>query len=194
MSLPLVVNFHTPGPYEAEAAEMIASARAHGLEVDAEMLPAQGKWGLNACLKGPFVLRKLREHSRPILWLDADARVHAKPVLFDDPPFEMAMYRMFTKPINSVIYLRPTSRVLSVVEEWAAFCESPPSRMPFAADQTLLSHVLHTRNGKTPVLSDLPQCYCKIVGRRWKEGQKRRMVIEQTQASRRLAGVMGGRR
>lgn len=90
--MPLVVSYYTVGTgYEAEARQLIASLDALGLEHRVEALPVSGSWIENCGRKARVIQRAWRETGRPVLWLDADARVHSPPALLAETPADFAI-------------------------------------------------------------------------------------------------------
>jgi hypothetical protein len=55
-----------------------------GFETDVVAIESQGDWLANVHYKTNFMLDKLREHKRDILWLDADSVVNHYPTIFDN--------------------------------------------------------------------------------------------------------------
>ena len=93
MSELLVVSFHTPEPmYDRYAQRLVKSCSAVGLDSLVVEIPGRGSWVENCAMKGPFVLRCMQEHARPLLWIDADGMVLSYPELLDEAISDFAVY------------------------------------------------------------------------------------------------------
>jgi hypothetical protein len=183
--LPLIVSGYTVGtPYEAEAERLRASLDRLGLEHELVPLPDRGSWNANCGLK-PGVLRGVRER-RPeaLLWLDADAVVHAPPTLLAGEPCDFAVQMCDGWIMNSAtVYLGPTPEADELLADWADRCE----REPAENDQVHLDRAWEAVSRRMPLLTRwLPFSYAKIFDRQDATGAA--PVIEQLQASRRLGG------
>jgi len=79
-TLPTVVSYFTPNwEYPAHAARLRASCESLGLPHVIEELPDQGAWRANGRLKPAFILEKMEELQRPLLWTDVDNEFLAVP-------------------------------------------------------------------------------------------------------------------
>ncbi|CAL8974051.1 hypothetical protein TESS_TESS_00575 [Tessaracoccus sp. O5.2] len=80
--LPVVISFAAGAPeYHIEADRLARSCEALGLEHDIEHLdlPSDFDWSQICRYKTQFYARKLREHQRPVLWVDADTQFVGVP-------------------------------------------------------------------------------------------------------------------
>src|SRR5690606_8377955 len=90
---PVVVSFYCGGDYYREAAEQLRQdcervGLAHDI-VEIEVA-ADGDWIAACRRKIPFYLEMHRKHRRPILWLDVDSRLGARPAVFDGASCDIA--------------------------------------------------------------------------------------------------------
>ena len=70
---PCVISFYTVGTlYQLEVQNLIASCEEFGIEHRIEGIESKGSWELNCAYKPFFILEKLEELGRPVLWVDAD--------------------------------------------------------------------------------------------------------------------------
>lgn len=84
---PLVISFAAGAPaYHEEARRLSRSLDELGLEHDIEHLEmsADYDWSQICRLKVQFYARKLREHRRPVLWVDADTQFVSLPTALRD--------------------------------------------------------------------------------------------------------------
>ncbi|MDN3505592.1 MAG: hypothetical protein P0S95_08465 [Rhabdochlamydiaceae bacterium] len=188
MSPPLVISFFTKETYyEKEIQSLIRSLNEFYLEYDIEGLDSKGNWNENCHLKPYFILRKLKEHNRPILWLDADAIVVSPLSFFDNITHDLAVRILeplpndhHSKVISSTLYVKPTKSGFTYVENW---CEISKSKWKIQNDQSCLRDVIFGDVKPENILS-LPPQYCKISGLVIDDYIKEKAVIQQTQASR----------
>ncbi|MBM3198756.1 MAG: hypothetical protein FJZ58_05830 [Chlamydiae bacterium] len=92
--VPLVVSFYTKKTLYEEAGEaLIASCVKFGIEYDIEAVETLGSWEENCSRKPGFLVQKMQEHARPLLWVDADA-LFLRPLVFEEFMFyDMAIMR-----------------------------------------------------------------------------------------------------
>lgn len=180
MGRPLVISFYTTHtPYATEITRLRRSCQEYGLELYVEGLASTGCWVRNCALKGPFVWRCLQQFSEPLLWLDADAEVVRYPGLFSDPEFEFAAYQP-AHLCSGTLYFAQTTGARQLARAWADLCLQEPRTW----DQVLLARALE-RAGETVRFRCLPQGYCKVIGRHWREADQTTYILHH-QASRRF--------
>jgi hypothetical protein len=180
MGMPLVISFYTRHtPYAEEITRLRRSCQEHGLALHVEGLPSTGCWVRNCALKGPFVWQCLQQFDQPLLWLDADAEVLRYPELFQDPEFEFAAYQP-AHLCSGTLYFAQTAGSRQLARAWADLCLQGPRTW----DQVLLARVLEQARGSVRFRC-LPQGYCKVIGRRWREADQTTYILHH-QASRRF--------
>jgi hypothetical protein len=186
---PLVISYATvhrgeadEDNYEEELKELTRSVKNHGLEIYSEIIdPTDEGWIGNCRMKGNFVLKCMEMFRRPLLWLDADARLISAPVLFDNPDFDFAVRFNYTNIWSGTIYLSPALATVKLVKNWAELCDTTPG----VWDQKLLTRAYNeTAEEDRPITHHLPHGYCHIEGRPVRSDSP--LVIFQGQASRRL--------
>lgn len=187
--LPLIVSYYTLGtPYEEEVKNLIASCKKLGLNTDIVGIKPLGKWDQNCCYKPLFLLEKLREHKKPILWIDADAMVLKKPLLFETLKCDIALriypYLPITHPsklITGTLYLQNTLAVRNILTLWDQECiKMAHQNKGEVWDQIGLKRAL--LNGPKINLFSLPSSYAAIYDK--KESLQEELVIVHYQASR----------
>lgn len=181
--LPVIVSSYTSGTaYEQDAARLIESCDALGLEHDVREVPPQPTWEAACAKKASFIAERMREHDRPVLWVDADAVMRGVPELLRKPGVDTAfcVYRG-EKFASGTVYFAPTPMGELLLGEWCARCEAEPDvwdqvHLELAWERVSREHPLSTMW--------LPERYLKIFDdERTTIGEP---VIEQFQASRRL--------
>jgi len=86
MKRPILISFYTSQPYYAEAAARLA-AQCDALSISHDIVemrpPAGAEWDAICRMKCAFIASKLRARDRPVLWVDVDTELLARPDLFD---------------------------------------------------------------------------------------------------------------
>ncbi len=193
-SLPLVVSFYTlDTPYEEEVKYLQASCESFQIENQIEGIPSAGSWERNCAFKPIFILKKMEECQRPLLWVDADA-VFIRPLenlsVFS-ADFAVRIYPCPedhpSKIVSATLFINNTEAARNLVYLWAKECLlmlEDKERVQEVWDQDALRRVLFTKAHKAQVVP-LPVEYSKIVGHPGDEEECLDPVIIQNQASRR---------
>lgn len=179
---PVVVSFFTRDTaYEREAREMEATARAFGLFTDVRGVPNLGDWTRNCGMKPAYIRDRMQDYpGRPIVWLDADARVRQLPDLFATLDCDFAAHwRYGSELLSGTLYFGPTEAARTLAAAWA----EQQMRTPDVWDQKVLQRVIES--GIPPVRLDaLPASYVAIFDARMCGEDE--WVISHHQASRQL--------
>lgn len=186
------VCFYTTGTaYEQEAAELVASCDAVGLECVTRGLEPRGSWERNCALKAGF-LRSMRAELRgPLLWVDADARLARFPTELLTLNADFAMHLLDGwRGFSATVYFDDTPEAARLIDRWHMRCEAEPDiwdqiHLDLAWEDTAREHDLTT--------AWLDERFAKIFDRLADIDP----VIVHTQASRRHKqdvsdGVRGG--
>lgn len=180
---PIFVGFHAGPGYAGEARELVRTLEAFGLDHDVRQLPDLGDWTRNCAMKPAFIRdRMLQYPGRPIVWLDADARVRRRPVLFEqlDGVDFAAHWRGGCELLSGTMYFGPTPASRALVVAW---CEHQ-LRTPDVWDQRVLQRVIESGAVEGLVTRKLPAAYTAIFDAGMCPEEDR--VISHHQASRRL--------
>jgi hypothetical protein len=180
---PLYCSFFTPA-YAEHAAGLVASLDAFGLPHDVRAVEGGGSWVANVNRKAGFLLERMRRHpGRPLVWLDADARVRQRPDLFDSLTCDFAAHwRHGVELLSGTMYWGPTTIARLMCESWQRRCARYPDRW----DQVTLDEVVKEWEGDLKV-HPLPASYTRV----FDDAKMGDPVIEHLQASRQLAKVAG---
>ncbi len=190
---PLIVSFYTlDTPYEEAARRLKASCEQFGLEHSIEGIVSRGTWQENCAFKPQFMLQKIEQFQRPILWVDADACFLQMPNWEDFAQCDLAARENSFLPkehpsrINSgTVFVNDTETGRGILKAWI---EESHQRISLQSeeeiwDQAMLRNVLFHRGcvGFKP----LPWKYVKMTD--FDEGMipKQETVIEHYLASRR---------
>jgi len=177
-----IVGWYTPD-YEACADRLIASLKRHGYEnyIMYPQIPV-GRWGANVRYYKPRVLAQaLRELDGDIVYLDADAVVHGKMTLFDewgDEDFG-AHWRAGQELLGGTLYLKPSVRLIFMLDDIASLMESANLVWQQAAQITILHH-------SEVRVKKLPPEYCCIFDSMRMANPGIQPIIEHMQYSRQV--------
>lgn len=177
--IPIYISFFTVGTlYEQHATELTKTLDAFNLPMDiVPITPGFDSWEKTCNFKPTFILNMMAKHAgRPLVWVDADARIRRRPILFDSlakENYDIAYHlRAGIELLSGTLYLSPSCQRL--VEAWQKECQSSPLQW----DQISLGNALR----QVPVKAfNLPPTYCQIFDTMKGAGDP---VIEHLQASR----------
>lgn len=175
---PLYLCYHTGGEYAESAAELESTLKEFSLDYDIIERPSRGHWFLNLNQK-PEVIRDamLENPGTPIVWLDADARVVRKPVLFDFLSCDFAAHWLAkAELLSSTMYWGTSPKAMELINAW---CDAA-QREPMVMDQRLLQAIVDP--DKSIRKYDLPESYACIFDRG--KVDETEVVIRQMQLSR----------
>lgn len=155
--------------------------------------------------------RMLASHpGRAVVWLDADARMKAKPTLLLDlvhKACDVAFYfipdvfkRLDSRPwgahrgpealAGGTMFFQNTNPTRKLVERWCIISKARPKRWEQQNLQAALGDMLDNPNESIQVVT-LPQSYCRVFDRAPYAGEPDEIVVLHTQASRRLKRMVG---
>ncbi len=199
-SFPLVISFYTSNtPYEEEVQHLLASCRRFGLANQIEGVESFGGWELNCAYKPYFILQKLKERKRPVLWVDADGVFVRSPAAQDVFVSDLAVrihselsWDHPSKVISSTVYVNYTQAALQLVRFWAEECRkqlADPQRSAEFWDQIALRDALFFSSHGAHV-QPMPLAYAKIFDHPGDVEKVAEPVIEHYQASRRFKKII----
>ncbi len=191
---PLVVSFYTlDTPYEEEVQRLIHSCKHFNIEHLIEGIPSTGSWEMNCAFKPLFLLKKLEELKRPLLWVDADAVFMQMPSVLDVFVKDLGV-RLYDCPddhpsrvVTATLFVNSTEGSIKLIRLWALECLSmlqEKDRTKEVWDQDALRRVLFEKEHKS-TWGALPDAYSIIAGHPEDE-RCPSPVIVQNQASRRF--------
>jgi hypothetical protein len=198
---PLVIGYYTKdSEYKKEIRGMEQTARFFGLDVHIYEMESLEDWHYNCLLKPTVIEQAMKDFpKRPLLFLDADARIRKYPELFDGwmtnfgyCQFDWANVpdatRQDTEVSSAVLFIRPTVATKDLIFRWKDACERCISNKEKVFDQQVLAKVLQSwKVPKECVVERIPMSYNQIFDTMAGLGEP---VIEQMQASRRLKGTV----
>lgn len=169
-------------------------------------MSSKGSWVHNCTMKADVVLQALNEFKCGVVWTDADARFKAVPTLFEQlNDYDFGCYwipdvwnqsrNSHLRPWGSdrgnealaggTMYFNNTQASRDLIQAWKEESQANPTRW----EQQSLQKVWDKYDKQGLKTFNFPQSYCKVFDCRWFEPEKQ-IVIEHTQASRRLKGTI----
>lgn len=126
---PVYVSFYTDS-YAQHAAGLTESLDAFRLPHDVRRVESLGSWAANCNRKPAFLLEMMRRHpDRALVWLDADARVKSRPVLFDELDCDFAAHwRHGAELLSGTLFFGPTPASRRLCEAWQRECIRYPDK------------------------------------------------------------------
>ena len=179
--VPVIVSYFTTDTvYSALADRLRASCDDLGLTHRIAPRPPRGSWEANCATKAEVCLSAWRELERPILWVDADALVRARPSLLAGSRADFAIHKYWGWEFASgTLYFGRTPLAERMLETWVDRC----AREPRVIDQVHLGRVWDEVSVSAPLhTSWLPRAYCQIFDTPLEHDEV--PVIEHFQASR----------
>ena len=183
-------------PYALEVQNLIASCKRFNLETSIEGVESFGAWELNCAYKPFFILKKLEELQRPLLWVDADGVFLREPTWQEAFEADMAVRLEPTLPqdhpsrvISSTIFVRPTENAVKLLKIWVQHCYAQltdPHRKEEFWDQVALRDAIAVSLAH---VASLPLSYAKIYDHPGDCRAVPEPVIEHYQASRRFKNL-----
>lgn len=178
---PVITSYYTKGTgYEKQVKELKTTLRRFNLENDVVGIKDRGSWHKNTYYKAQFVMRMMEKYpDRPIVFVDADAKMRCNPVLFNNFDCDFACHFLHGKELLSgTLYLGNTKGSRFIVRKWIEENKLyPTTHMP----QKNLRAVFNKHKDKIK-WKELPVEYCMIFDSYFRN--KANPVIEHFQLSR----------
>ena len=180
-AFPLIVSYYTVATvYESLAARLRASCDRNGLDHRIEALESAGSWEGNTFAKAGVCRDVWKDVRRPILWVDADAVIHARPDLLRGVVADFGVHKWKGQHFASgTVFFNQTPVAGRLLDGWVELCATNQG----ASDQPHLQCAWEALTAREPLKTLwLPRSYCQIFDAKREHGQ--RPVIEHFQASR----------
>ncbi|HSW86869.1 MAG TPA: hypothetical protein VLG49_05150 [Rhabdochlamydiaceae bacterium] len=195
-NFPVVISFYTKHTfYQMEVQNLIESCNRFGLEQSIEGVDSFGSWELNCAYKPFFILQKIKQLQRPVLWVDADGMFVRQPECI--PVFSSDFATRIneecddahpSKVISSTVFANYSEEGVAILEAWAEECRKAltcETRKEEFWDQVALRDAIALKK-HSAVIRPLPLSYARIFDHPHDLKQQEPPVIEHYQASRRF--------
>ena len=167
VSEPVYVTAYTP-EYAIRAVTLGESLREFGISenrFESYAYESSGSWAKNCCVKPSIILRAMNEYwPRPVVWLDADARLCGKPDLFRSLYWEGADFAAHTRSsrrkcfdgelLSGTLWFANNARSHALCSAWGNRCALDPD----AFDQRHLAAAITDDHDVR--IERLPESYC----------------------------------
>jgi hypothetical protein len=175
-----VVSFFTPGRYAKYAKRLAASCDAAGVPCCIREVADRGTWIENNNYKPRFIRDMVEKFASPLLWIDADGELLARPKLLETTIAEFAIHgvdrrrrrwqpigrrEFFELPedwphgtkwfLTGTVYVTPTPGCVSMLDAWCGLAAAEPRG--YGQHQ-----VMEAWMAAKPETLMLPQTYCQI--------------------------------
>lgn len=187
--LPLVAScFTVDTPYQDEARGLAASCDRLGVTHDIRPIVSRGTWEANCALKATFLRDLWHERREPLLWVDADARLHRAPDLLRGVAADFAVHKVDGWQFASgTLFFNQTPLAGVLLDTWERLCR----QQPHIFDQVLLDVAWEEVMRQFPLTTAwLPPGYTLIYDRPEALAGRDAPVIVHHQASRALKRVV----
>jgi hypothetical protein len=189
----VIVAYYTLNtPYEDEAKKLIRSLNKLGLNHDVVGVANLGNWQANTRFKAKFMEDMLNKHiGRNLLYIDSDAIVHSRPVLFENYNADIAVrWQDFRwrkdECLSGTIFMANNEKTRELCRRWQRVNTSEgPNATTF--EQWNLGSVIKEMEAEGKIITkNLPPEYTMIFDSMRSMYPDTVPVIEHFQASRKL--------
>lgn len=189
----IIVAYYTINtPYEDEAKKLIKSLNVLDLNYDVTGVPNLGNWQANTRFKAKFMEDMLNKHQgKNLLYVDSDAIVHSKPVLFENYFADIAVrWQDFrwrkNECLSGTIFMANNDKTRELCQRWQRINLSEgPAATTF--EQWNLGSVIKEMESEGKLITkNLPPEYTMIFDSMRAMYPNIVPVIEHFQASRKL--------
>lgn len=185
----MIVSFYTADSlYELEAENLRLSCERFNIPYLIQDVASLGNWELNCAFKPRFILDKLQELKKDLLWVDADGEIVSELPLLKQAPgtlgicvHEQLPLTHRSKCMSNTLFFAYNEENIAFLTSWSEKCEKAPERW----DQEHLTATLFEKSW--PGFFNLPVTYTALYDRDVKKPH-----IVHYQASRLMHKIMNG--
>ena len=196
---PLIISYYTKDTlYKEEAKDLIASCEKLGLEYEISEVENLGSWQKNCCQKAEFILQKLEEHGRAVIWTDVDSVIKQVPEVMLSCTADCALRvndnvapEDPNKILSGTMFFNNTASAKKLLTLWKKECEKQLSKEGMVYDQVCLRKVV-LHYPAIVEMKRLPASYVKIVDSKEDGVSAEDAVVLHYQASRLLGPIVDG--
>ena len=195
-SYPIITSYYTKNtPYETQVEHLKTTLKRFNLDNEVVGIKDQGDWHKNTYYKPNFILSMLNKHKgRPVVFVDADAKIRANPILFSELDCDFACHFKLEKELLSgTLYFGNTEKSRWLVRKWIEENKlHPKTHMPQKNLRSVFDKYKNEINWKP-----LPVEYCMIhdssarykvnpvvehfqLSRQYKDSKKRAVIMKRS--------------
>jgi hypothetical protein len=191
-NLVIVAYYTLNTPYEQEAKKLIASLNKLNLKYDVVGVQNLGNWQANTRFKAQFMLDMLDKHTgKNLLYIDSDAIVHSKPILFENYQCDVAVrWQDFrwrqNECLSGTIFMANNDKTRTLCRIWQNTNNSEGPNAKTFEQWNLGSAIQQMKKFQGLIDKNLPPEYTFIFDSMRNMYPNAKPVIEHFQASRKL--------
>jgi hypothetical protein len=152
---PLFVSYYTGNSYYDECSEkLIKYCEALGISIEIENVQDLGAYWKNTLQKPSYILRKIKEHQRDLIWIDIDTKIYQYNDCFKKWESDIIM-ASFTGTLQGIkaspIGIKYNERSINFLAEWEVICTSRIGNDDIDLDHDILKYEIlpHLKNKLT---------------------------------------------
>ena len=150
----LVVSYYTNEVYRAASEKLAVSLDRFSIPYLIESVTDRGSRLKNQQFKASYLLWKLTDLKRDIIWIDAKAVLQKTPLLLQDTACDIAAYKCGDYYWSGTVLVRNTPKAAETLRAWIAGHE----RNPDQSDPNFTAAVAEVN----PLVRNLPPTYCWV--------------------------------
>jgi hypothetical protein len=121
--MPTIISFFTQDwEYPNHAKRLIKECKMLNLDFLIKERESAGGYLQNTCMKPFFILECLKELKRPVLWVDIDASIYHRPIIFENLSKDMAARpkapQIARKWHVGTLWFNYTPKAINFLEKW----------------------------------------------------------------------------
>ena len=150
----IVIAYYTVGTvinYKAMVLQFVRSLERFDLKYDIEEIRDRGSWRKNLVYRPRFILKMLDKYQEPVLSIDVDATVCARPqLLLNNPSCDVAFFCYADqKPCGGTLYFANTEMARKILRAWIA----KDKEMPDSRSDEFVLKELFCRKGSVGIFA-----------------------------------------
>jgi hypothetical protein len=136
-------DFNDTKYYEGFAKILIQKCQTFGLDYDISELESRGNYGVNCLMKPEFILKKITEYKKPIIWMDCDTDFREPFEHFNDVSEDIGM-ATHSGELDGIkaspLYFNYTKGAFRIIREWVVHCRACYDKSIVELDHDALKH------------------------------------------------------
>jgi len=129
--------------YEGFAKALIERCKGFGLDYDISELQSRGNYGDNCLMKPEFILEKIKQYKKPLIWMDCDTDFKEPFDHFNGVTEDIGMAThsgKFDGIKASPLYFNYTKGAFRIIREWVVHCRECYANGIIELDHDALKH------------------------------------------------------
>jgi len=144
-------DFNDTKYYENFANILTERCKSFNVHHDISELPSRGNYGVNCLMKPEFILSKIKEYKKPLIWMDCDTDFREPFPQFNEVKEDIGM-ATHSGDLDGIkaspLYFNYTKGAFRIIREWVVHCRACYDQGIVELDHDALKHyVLDFLNG-----------------------------------------------